>query len=467
MSKRLVQPKVFLLIFVTLIACAQAPRPEAASPKLESPTMEGFRPAAKRAMPAVVSVFSSKTVPTSPSGSDPFWRDFFGGDFDLPRQYRQRGQGSGVVITPDGYVLTNQHVVDGATDIRVQYGNQRPLPAKVIGVDQKTDIAVLKVDGKDMPSLPLGDSSKLDVGDIVLAIGNPFGVGETVTMGIVSAIARRGVVDPDRYEDFIQTDAAINPGNSGGALITAQGELVGINAAIISRTGGNEGIGFAIPANVARHAMEQILKHGHVPRGWLGVSIQPVDSSVANAFGLKDPRGALVGGVNPGSPADKAGVQRGDIIVELNGQHVEDAAELRMKIGMMEPSSKATLKLFSDGRERSVTVTLGQLPDQTAGSVGGSANGQAEESVRLRSLTPQAAQDADLPRGTSGVVVERVDPDSAAAAAGLRPGDIILEVDRRKVSSVDTVRAALRGNKSVILLVHRSGGTLFIVIEPQ
>jgi serine protease Do len=428
---------------------------------------EGFRPAAKRAMPAVVSVFSSKTVPASPSGSDPFWRDFFGGDFDLPRQYRQRGQGSGVVITPDGYVLTNEHVVNGATDIRIQYGNQRALPAKVVGVDQKTDIAVLKVDGKDMPSLPLGDSSKIDVGDIVLAIGNPFGVGETVTMGIVSAVARRGVVDPDRYEDFIQTDAAINPGNSGGALITARGELIGINAAIVSRTGGNEGIGFAIPANVARHAMEQILKHGHVPRGWLGVSIQPVDSSVAKAFGLKDARGALIGGVNTGSPAEKAGIQRGDIIVELNGLHVEDAAELRMKIGMLEPRATATLKLFRDGRERTVSVTLGESPDQTAKQSGGSENGSTEETVRLRSLTPQAAQDAGLPRGTVGAVVERVDQDSVAADAGLRPGDIILEVGRSKVTSLESARTALRVNKPAILLVHRSGGTLYIVIEPK
>jgi serine protease Do len=428
---------------------------------------EGFRAAAKRAMPAVVSVFSSKTIPATPSGSDPFWRDFFGGDFDVPKQYRQRGQGSGVVITPDGYVLTNEHVVNGATDIRIQYGNQKELPAKVVGVDQKTDIAVLKVEGTGMPSLPLGDSSKIDVGDIVLAIGNPFGVGETVTMGIVSAIARRGIVDPDRYEDFIQTDAAINPGNSGGALITARGELIGINAAIISRTGGNDGIGFAIPASVARHVMDQILKHGRVSRGWLGVSIQPVDSSIAKAFGLKDSRGALVGGVNPGSPADKAGVQRGDIILELNNQRVEDAAELRMKIGMAEPRSTVALKLFRDGRERTVSVTLGELPDQSAKSAGGAPDSQGEETVRLRGLTPQAAQDADLPRGTTGAVVEWVDPDSAAGDAGLRSGDIILEVDRRKVTSVNSVRAALRSNKSVILLVHRSGGTLYVVIEPK
>jgi len=429
----------------------------------------GFRSAAKRAVPAVVSVFSSKTVPASPSGSDPFWRDFFGGDFDLPREYRQRGQGSGVVVTPDGYVLTNEHVVNGATDIRVQYGNQRPLPAKVVGVDQKTDIAVLRVEGSNMPSLPLGDSSQIDVGDIVLAIGNPFGVGETVTMGIVSAIARRGIVNPDRYEDFIQTDAAINPGNSGGALITAQGELIGINTAIISRTGGNDGIGFAIPANVARHSMEQILKHGRVLRGWLGVSIQPVDDSIAKAFGLKESRGALVGDVTPGGPADKAGIQRGDIIVELNNQAVEDAAELRLKVGMMEPNSTAVLMLFRQGRERTVSVKLGELPDQSPRPASGSTGGQGVEGIRLTDLTPQAAQDAGLPRGTAGAFVDRVDPDSAASNAGLRAGDIILEVDHRKVTSAGDARAALRANaqKSVILLIHRSGGTLYVVIEPQ
>ena len=470
MFSRRLMPQLFAIAIIGLwlSSCSRPVAAQGAKGGRESaPLGEGFRSAAKRAMPAVVSVYSSKTVRVPEI--DPFFRDFFRGESDTPRQFRQRGQGSGVIVSPDGYVLTNEHVINGATDIRIQYGNERDVSAKVVGSDRRTDIAVLKVERKNLPSLPLADSSRIDVGDIVLAVGNPFGVGETVTMGIVSAIARRGVVDSDRYEDFIQTDAAINPGNSGGALITARGELIGINAAIISRTGGNEGIGFAIPSNVARHAMEQIQKHGRVPRGWLGISIQTVDSTVAKAFGLTEPRGALVGGVTPGSPAEKAGVQRGDVVLELNNQKLTDSAELRMKIGMMDPRTTVTLKLFREGRERTVSVTLGELPDEAAKAADGSAGGQAEAGVRLSVLTPQAARDADLPRGTTGVMVDRVDPDSVAADSGLRAGDIILEVDHRKISSVEAVRAALRSSaqKPAVLLVHRSGNTFYVVVEAR
>src|SRR5215510_1108313 len=332
-----------------------------------------FAPVVKNAQPAVVSIASTKVVKISgdeglsPLFDDPMFRQFFGdrpqNRFGKQREQREQGLGSGVIVAPDGYILTNNHVIDGANEIRVYTSDKRDLKARVIGADPKTDIAVVKVEANNLSTLPFADSSQAQVGDIVLAIGNPFGVGQTVTMGIISATGR-GNLGIEDYEDFIQTDAAINPGNSGGALINASGQLIGINTAILSRAGGNQGVGFAVPANLARTVMNQLLRNGKVVRGYLGVMIQPVTPEIAKALNLPDARGALVGEVTPGGPAAKAGLEPGDCIVELNGQRVSDSRELRLKTGELAPGSNVKLKLIRGGNPREVSITLGELPNE-------------------------------------------------------------------------------------------------------
>lgn len=336
-----------------------------------------FAPIVKNAQPAVVSIASTKVMRVSTGGEDlspffddPMFRRFFGDRRDgppsrsgKPREQREQGLGSGVIVSPDGYILTNNHVVEGANEINVLTSDNRELKARVIGADPKTDIAVVKVESKNLPTLAFADSSQVQVGDIALAIGNPFGVGQTVTMGIISATGR-GNLGIEDYEDFIQTDAAINPGNSGGALINASGQLIGINTAILSRAGGNQGVGFAVPANLARTVMNQLLKNGKVIRGYLGVMIQPVTPEIAKAFNLSDAHGALVGEVVPGGPAAKAGIAQGDVITELNGERADGSRELQLKISQMAPGSAVKLKVIRDGNPREVNLTLGELPNE-------------------------------------------------------------------------------------------------------
>src|SRR5579871_3011298 len=308
----------------------------------EPPSRTSFAPVVKKVLPAVVTVSSSKVVKTGFQGQDqqvdPLFRQFFGGrGFNMPRQQREEGLGSGVIVSPEGYILTNNHVVDSASEVRVTLADQREFKAKVVGTDPKTDIAVLKINRSELQPIVIGDSDKLQVGDYVLAVGNPFGIGKTVTMGIVSATGRAGLGIED-YENFIQTDASINPGNSGGALVNDRGELIGINTAIISHgSEGNQGIGFAIPANMARNVMEQIVDHGKVTRAYMGIVPQDVTPALAKSFSDKDARGALVADVSANSPAQKAGIERGDIIVGVNGKPVADANGLRMTISMMPP----------------------------------------------------------------------------------------------------------------------------------
>jgi serine protease Do len=332
-----------------------------------------FAPVVKNAQPAVVSIASTKVVKISgdegaaPFFDDPMFRRFFGdGPQDRsgkPREQREHGLGSGVIVSPDGYILTNNHVIEGANEINVYASDKREMKARVIGADPKTDIAVVKVEAKNLPTLPFADSSQAQVGDIALAIGNPFGIGQTVTMGIISATGR-GDLGIEDYEDFIQTDAAINPGNSGGALINASGQLIGVNTAILSGAGGNQGVGFAVPSNLARAVMNQLLRNGKVVRGYLGVMIQPVTPEIAKALNLPDARGALVGEVTPGGPAAKAGLEPGDCIVELNGQRVDDSRELRLKTSELAPGSNVKLKLIRDGNPREDSITLGELPKE-------------------------------------------------------------------------------------------------------
>ncbi|MCC7174427.1 MAG: DegQ family serine endoprotease [Bryobacterales bacterium] len=440
----------------------------------EGPSRSSFAPVVKKALPAVVEVTSSKVVKTpagffGPGQMDPFFRQFFGDDssgrFNAPREQREQGVGSGVIVSPEGYILTNNHVVDGAKDVRVVLTDKREFKASVVGTDAKTDIAVLKIDGSGLSPIMVGDSSKVQVGDYALAIGNPFGVGQTVTMGIVSATGRGGLGIED-YEDFIQTDAPINPGNSGGALVNDRGELIGINTAILSHgSGGNQGIGFAVPVNLARQVMDQILKNGKVTRAYLGVVPQDVTPAMAKAFGVKEQKGALVGDVSPNSPAQRAGLERGDIILDVNGKEVADANGLRMTISMMQPDSTVSFKILRDGNTRELTAKLGELEpprgERASAEKPGSESGL--EGVAVENLTPQTARELGLPANTPGVVVADISPSSPVAGSGLQEGDVIQEVNRKPVKNVADYQQALRSaGKEPLLLVNRHGNTLYV-----
>jgi len=441
----------------------------------------GFSSVLKPALPAVVNIHSSKVVKQKGSGmgpfqNDPFFQQFFGDQFGQgqgqaqPRSQREESLGSGVIVTSDGTIVTNNHVIDGASDIKVQLSDKREFTAKLIGTDARTDIAVLKIDAANLPTLPIGDSSKIQVGDMVFAIGDPFGIGETATMGIVSATGRGGL-GIERYEDFIQTDAAINPGNSGGAMIDLRGNLVGINTAIVSgQGGGNQGIGFAIPINMAHGVMEQIETHGKVVRAYLGIHPEDLTPTLAKAFGFSNASGVLVGDVLPDTPAAKAGFKKGDVILKLNGQPVDSANDLTLRISQSAPGSSANIQFSRDGHTQNVDVKLMEL-DEKAENVRGGGNEEEEsgaglEGVNVQALTPEIAQQLSLSSGTRGVVVTSVDPSSSAAEAGVQRGMVIQEVNHKPVNSIEEYKRALAGSHgTVLLLVNYSGVTSYIAIE--
>jgi serine protease Do len=445
----------------------------------EGPSRTGFAPVVKGVLPDVVNISTSKVVKASqqdqsemPDGMPPFFQQFFGQQFGPnsqnhmphPRDQREDSLGSGVMVSPDGYILTNNHVIDGATDVRVTLADKRQLKAKVVGADPKTDIAVLKVEGSDFPAITIGDSSKVQVGDYALAIGDPFGVGQTVTMGIISAM-NRGNLGIEDYEDFIQTDAPINPGNSGGALINDRGELVGINTAILSHgSGGNEGIGFAIPINMARSVMSQILDHGKVTRAYLGIMVQDITPGISKAMNLKEMKGVLVGDVSPTGPAQKSGVQRGDVILELNGKPMENSRELRNTISMMDPTATVKLKLLRNGTPTDVSVKLGEMPtDKELAKTDEGPSHKSLDGVTVENLDAQSARQLGLPASTSGVVVTDINPSSPLAASGLRAGDVIQEVNHQPVKNVAQLEEAVRkAGANPLLLVNRKGSTLFL-----
>jgi serine protease Do len=402
---------------------------------------------------------------------DPFLRQFFGdnsgGHFNIPQipqEGRERSLGSGVIVSPNGYILTNNHVVAGATEIRVTTSDKHEFKARIVGTDPKTDLAVLKIDATNLPAVTIADSSNVQVGDYVLAIGDPFGVGETVTMGIVSAKGRTNLGIED-YEDFIQTDAPINPGNSGGALVNDRGELVGINTAILSHgSGGSEGVGFAIPSNMARIVMDQIVKNGKVTRAYMGIYIQEVTPELAKAFGEAAPQGALVGDVTPGSPAAKSGLQKGDIIVALNGNPITDSNQLRMSIAMMAPGTPASLKVWRDGTARDVAVKLGAFPSEGEQASAEPANPQGVlQGVTVENITNQDVQQFGLPANTKGVVVTNISPSSPVVDSGLQPGDVIQQVNHQSVRNVTEFdQAVQKAGNNPLLLVNRQGHTMFI-----
>jgi len=442
-----------------------------------------FAPVVKRAMPAVVNISSSKVVKEQGEEggqglfNDPFFRQFFGNRMPQgqmqPRSQRATSLGSGVVVSTDGYILTNNHVVEGATDVKVSFSDKEEYPAKIVGTDKYTDVAVLKINKTGLTALPFADSSHAQVGDVVLAIGEPFGLGGTVTMGIISAKGRAGL-GIERFEDFIQTDASINRGNSGGALIDTRGDLVGINTAILSgETGGNQGIGFAIPANMARNVMDQIMKNGKITRGKLGIYPQELTPEMAKAFGIPNAHGVAIAQVEPNSPAKKAGLQVGDVITAVNGNPADDVNAFRLEVAGFAPNTTINLKVERNGQTLNVPVTLGELDleAENKGDGGGNLPGGGEKGalkgVSVQALTPDMRQQLQTPEGTQGVVITEVDPDSAASAAGLQQGDIIAQVNRKPVTSVSEFNSAVSGGasrESTLLLVKRGQGTQFVVV---
>jgi len=438
---------------------------------------------AQTVTPGIVNIQTTATVKVSqsPFMMDPFFRQFFGDQipgFSVPRNQVEHALGSGIIVSPDGYILTNNHVISKATDIEVMLSDKRQFKGKVVGADPQTDIAVIKIDGSKLPTVPIGDSSALHVGDTVMAFGNPFGLNFTVTRGTVSALGRSqlGIEGGNRggFENFIQTDAAINPGNSGGALVNVRGQVIGVNTAILSGNSGPGGegsfmgVGFAIPSNMARHVMEDLVKTGKVSRGYLGATVGVVDQGLAQEFKIPDTAGAVVEDIAPNGPAAKAGLKSGDVVRKFNGTTVEDQTSLTDMVAESSPGSTATLDIIRDGRPMTVKVTLGERPANLpvfAGAAGAPEEG-ALKGVQVQNLTPELRQELGVPSGTSGVVVTQVDPNSSAAQA-LTQGDLIESINRQPVHNTgDFNQLAAQAKGRTLLRVIRQGQGLFVVVTP-
>jgi serine protease Do len=467
-------------------ARAEAPPPHVVSPSGQLPAVSArpavlpaatgpsFAPVVEAVSPAVVTIRTERrSVPSQTGAPDEMLREFFGPGFrgwpQEPRAFRQRGLGSGVLVGPDGYILTNHHVVDGAQQIRVELTDRRAFDATVVGVDPPSDLAVLQIKAEALPSAALGDSERVRVGDVVLAVGNPLGVGQTVTMGIVSAKGRATGLGDGSFEDFLQTDAPINQGNSGGALVNLSGEVIGINTQILSPSGGNIGLGFAVPANMARRVMDQLIKDGKVQRARLGVTVQPVTADIAASLGLRQVQGALVSDVDGESPAARAGLRVGDVITTFEGQPVNDGNALRNAVASSRPGSRVTLDVLRDGRTQSVQATLAELQARSAGAAAprGESSSEGRFGMVLEPLTPALADRLDLPRTTEGLGVSDVDPDGPAASSGLQRGDVIVKANGESVRSVSGLRSALETvtDRPVLLLVKRGGANFFVTLR--
>ena len=441
-----------------------------------------FSDVVKRVSPSVVKI-TTETKPRRMNRNrrgaspwdDPMLQQFFGGRLPDIQQQPTSGLGSGVIISADGYIVTNNHVVDGADTLNVTMSDGREFTAKVVGRDPQSDIAVVKVDAKNLPTVTLADSDSVEVGDRVLAIGNPFGIGETVTSGIVSAKGRRvGILeDVQGFENFIQTDAAINPGNSGGALVDVQGRLVGINSAILSRSGGFQGVGFAVPANMVNTVATSLVKTGKVVRGYLGVHIQNVTPALAESFKLKGNQGALVADVEPNAPAAKAGLKPGDVITKVDGVPVTDANQLTLAVTGKGPGTKVNLEVLRDGSTKEITATTGERPkSRNAGGEEELSQNDGEDTgvldgVGVTDLNPEARQQYSIPQRLQGAVITNVDPDSAAARAGLRQGDVILEINKKPVQSAQDAVAltSKTESKKTLLKLWSHGSTVFVVVD--
>ncbi len=444
---------------------------------------QGFQAVAKALRPSVVSITSVKRfraeaaprrAPRMPLPDE--LRPFFGDDLDRffsPFEFRfpapdleQRGLGTGVIVSENGYVLTNYHVVRGADELDVHLSDGRTFRAKVVGTDEKTDLAVLKIDANGLVPAKLGDSDQLEVGQWVIAIGSPFGLEQTVTAGIISAKGRADIGLAE-YEDFIQTDAAINPGNSGGPLVNMRGEVIGINTAIASRTGGYMGIGFAIPSNMALAIKDAIIKHGRVDRGWMGAMIQDLTDKLAQSFGYNSTDGVLIGDVVPDGPAEKAGLRSGDIVVRFNGKPVRNANQLRNTVAGTTPGTRVTVQVFREGKMLTVPLVVGQLEAQMA-AVPGAGQSESSLGITVQTLTPELAGEVGADENDKGVVVTRVEPGSLAQMSGIQPGDLILAVGNTPVTNVADFRRAMQQqelSKGVRLLVKHQGVRRFVFLQ--
>lgn len=462
------------------LASSPGPSAVAVAPNPGLP-VNGFADVAKAVTPAVVNITTVTVEKISDHrGMPDEWRErmeeFFGGPFGPrgfrgpqdpgePRGHRGGGQGSGVIVSPDGYVLTNNHVIDGAREVTVTLPDKREFKGRIVGADPKTDLAVVKIDGQNLPTVAWGDASTLRVGEYVLAVGNPFGLNSTVTLGIVSALGR-GRMGITQYEDFIQTDAAINPGNSGGALVNTKGELVGINTAIFSQTGGYQGVGFAVPTTMSRPIYDSLVKNGKVVRGYLGVGIQDLTRDLATSFGLKDAKGALISEVREDSPADRAGLKQGDVVVAYQGAPIEDAVALQRSVTKTAVGTKATVQVLREGHEKELTVTIGEQED--AGKVAKAESGEKDYAfagAAVQDLDREAAKELGIKGRVQGVVVTGVEPDSGAEKAGLLPGDVIREINRQPVKSVkefEKVSSAVKKGENILILINRRGAALYL-----
>ena len=441
-----------------------------------APEIESHADVVDRVAPSVVTIRSSKRVRESrqyPFAMEPSFEQFFGRGYrgsPAPENRVQRGMGSGVVVREDGYIVTNHHVIDGAEEIIVEFTDGMTHKAKLIGDDPPSDLAVLKLDATKLKALPLGDSDRVRVGDVSLAVGNPLGVGQTVTAGIISAKGRTTGLSDGTFEDFLQTDAPINQGNSGGALVNTAGQLIGINSQILSPSGGNIGIGFAIPVNMMRDVMDQLIKTGRVRRGQLGVTVQAITPELASGLKLPNRDGVLVGDVTPGGPADKAGFRSADVILSVNGQKIDSTNRLRNAISSLPPGSDATVAILRDGKSRDVQVKLGEFgaKDQQAAAGADNAAGGPRLGVSVAPLTPELAAQLGV-KETSGLVVREVEPAGAAAQAGITAGDIILQANRQPVKTPSDLQRLVRsaGESPVPLLVNRRGRSFFVIIRPN
>lgn len=422
--------------------------------------------AAEKALPSVVNIASMKKVKVKPHpfSNDPFFRDFFGGG--VPRERIQRALGSGVIVSENGYIVTNNHVVGGADEVEVLTSDGRNFAAKIIGTDPQSDVAVIKIDSDGLPAIKTADSSKLHIGDFVLAIGNPFGLQQTVTHGIISALGRSGLGIVD-YENFIQTDAPINPGNSGGALVNMNGELIGLNTAILSQSGGSVGIGFAIPVNLVMGVVRSIEKTGKVIRGWLGVSAQEITPQIAKAMGLETTKGALVVEVAKDSPAQKAGIKQGDVLVAINGNEVKDASSIRLSISEILPGTTVPVRILREGKIMTVNVTMGDLSKaQLSEEKYTVKDNRFFEGAIVSELTPGIRESLNIDETVKGVVVISVQENSPAASMGIRPGDVIVQVNGMKIGNLSNFKQALKkmeGRKATVS-VYRQGMILTMTL---
>jgi len=480
--KKILYPISIIFLF-TLLVCdfgglqtdIYADTPEISRDSIDILTKTGKAMAeiAEAIKPVVVNISTTKIEkisgsPFAPFFDDPFFRRFFGDRFhqEQPRERKVASLGSGVIVSPDGFILTNSHVVKDADEINVLLPDKREFKGKIIGIDTKTEIAVIKIDAKDLPIIVWGDSDKLRVGEIVLAIGNPYGLNQTITMGIVSAVGRANVGIAE-YEDFIQTDAAINPGNSGGALVNAKGELIGINTAIFSTTGGYQGIGLAIPSNMAKIVMESLIKKGKVIRGWLGVTIQPITPELARQFNLKEDYGALVGDVIEGSPAEEAGMKRGDVIIEYNGKKVDEPYYLRNNVANTPPGETIELKVIRNGETQTVKVTIDELPADVQATAAKEYK-NIMKGVSVRDLTPELSQQLNIPAKVKGVMVTDIAAGSRAEGK-LMEGDIIQEINKKPVGNLkdyESIVSGIKADEKVLIVVFRRGTSVYVALSP-